>query len=81
MKIATPNKIEFLEFNRSANSNSPIAGSVWKDGTLEIENIYGGIIRISEIDEVGLWLYDEAGNQRKLKVDQDGIVNASASRD
>ncbi|MEM9015854.1 MAG: hypothetical protein AAGC68_02485 [Verrucomicrobiota bacterium] len=70
VKIPAPEKIEFSEFSRSAKSNSPIAGSVWRGGTLEIENIYGGKITMAEVDEIRLWLYDEYGEQHELKVEQ-----------
>jgi len=77
VKIPTPKKIEFSEFNRSVNSNSPIAGSTWENGTLEIENIYGGKIRMTGVDEVGLWLYDESGKQYELKVEPGARANAA----
>ncbi|MEM1222135.1 MAG: hypothetical protein AAGH40_05175 [Verrucomicrobiota bacterium] len=69
VKIPTPEKIEFSEFNRSAHNSSPIAGSAWEDGALEIENIYGGKIRMTEVNEVGLWFYDEFGKQHELKIE------------
>ncbi len=75
VKIPSPKTIEFIEFSRVVNSISPIADAVLKNRTLEIMNIYGGKVTINEVDEIGLWLYNERGLLQDLIVEQVALRN------